>query len=95
MKQVRLKLWKDRENCTRTIRKNVNAPAWTLHETMICANPEQGSDHDSALCKGDGGGPLVCQQIGTGHRCVVTRKQNYAPAKTCKFSSKVATLCRF
>ena len=70
MKQVKLRLWNNRENCTRTIRNGVNRPTWKLHNSMICAAPDRDRDSkdSSALCKGDGGGPLVCKQSGSGSR---------------------------
>ena len=38
---------------------------WILDEGDICATTVKENPTNNALCKGDGGGPLVCQEQGT------------------------------
>ena len=60
MKRVRL----DRipnEVCNDKIKASGKvANSFKLHESFICAGGEVGEDKD--VCKGDGGGPLLCKQ---------------------------------
>ena len=60
MKKVRL----DRvpnEVCNDRIKASGKvANSFKLHESFICAGGEVGEDKD--VCKGDGGGPLLCKQ---------------------------------
>ena len=69
MKQVSLNLLENPEECARDLKATGKlSNTWSVHESMICANPEQATDNDNNLCNGDGGGPLVCHQIGLGNR---------------------------
>lgn len=43
--------------CQEALRHTRLGASFTLHQGMLCAGGEQGRD----TCKGDGGGPLVCQ----------------------------------
>ena len=71
MKQVSLNLLENGEKCAKDlIATNELSYIWKPHKSMICANPEQATDNDNNLCNGDGGGPLVCHQIGLGNRYV-------------------------
>merc|ERR1712025_469858 len=40
--------------------------SWTLDDSWICADLSEEKNDDNVLCDGDGGGPLVCQEHGTG-----------------------------
>ncbi|XP_063614616.1 uncharacterized protein LOC134787733 [Penaeus indicus] len=47
----------DHRLCQNALRQTRLGPNFSLHESMICAGGEAGSD----TCEGDGGSPLVCQ----------------------------------
>ncbi|XP_047497186.1 LOW QUALITY PROTEIN: uncharacterized protein LOC125044534 [Penaeus chinensis] len=47
----------DQRLCQNALRQTRLGPNFSLHESMICAGGEAGSD----TCEGDGGSPLVCQ----------------------------------
>ena len=66
MKQVKLNRVTDRAECEKAI-KNSNKVknTWTLDASWICARESEELNNDNVLCKGDGGGPLVCQEHGT------------------------------
>ena len=58
----------DNEVCDQTLRaRNETADKFTLHSSFICAGGRAGQD----VCRGDGGGPLVCQQQGDPEKYVV------------------------
>merc|ERR1719367_1887148 len=66
MKQVRLNEVVDREVCENAILGSGKVPkVWQLHESWICGQASQEESPDNILCKGDGGGPLVCQEQGS------------------------------
>ena len=51
------------DECEKKLRASPNTTNnFELHESFICAGGEVGEDKD--VCKGDGGGPLVCKQQG-------------------------------
>jgi secreted trypsin-like serine protease len=53
----------DNEQCQATLRESPRTTnSFKLHESFICAGGEVGTDKD--VCKGDGGGPLVCKKQG-------------------------------
>ena len=66
MKQVKLNRVTGRAECEKAI-KNSNKVknTWTLDASWICARESEELNNDNVLCKGDGGGPLVCQEHGT------------------------------
>ena len=62
MKQVRLNEVVDREVCKNAILGTGKVPkVWQLDDSWICAQASQEESPDNILCKGDGGGPLVCR----------------------------------
>ena len=65
MKQVKLNRVTDRAECEKAI-KNSNKVknTWTLDASWICARESEELNNDNVLCKGDGGGPLVCENDG-------------------------------
>ena len=66
MKQVRLNEVVDREVCKNAILGSGKVPkVWQLHDSWICAQASQEESPDNILCKGDGGGPLICQEQGS------------------------------
>ena len=69
MKQVKLNRVTDREQCLADIQTTDKVSnTWTLDESWICAKKASDAeinDDDINLCRGDGGGPLVCQEKGT------------------------------
>ena len=51
----------DNEECNQTLRaRDETSDNFKLHSSFICAGGRKGED----VCRGDGGGPLVCQQQG-------------------------------
>ena len=69
MKQVKLNRVTDRDQCLADIKATDKvANNWELDDSWICAKKALASevnDEDINLCRGDGGGPLVCQEQGT------------------------------
>ena len=60
MKKVILNRY-DFDQCQSVLRaQEETTNSFNLHESFICA----GGVADKDVCKGDGGGPLVCQQQG-------------------------------
>ena len=56
----------NRTQCKQPIKDTGNVPkTWTLDESWICAQGSQEINNENVLCKGDGGGSLVCQEQGT------------------------------
>jgi len=47
----------DRESCQTRLRSTKLGQYFQLHGSFICA----GGETDRDMCRGDGGGPLVCQ----------------------------------
>ena len=51
----------DNDKCQSMLRATDNiSDTFKLHSSHICAGGKEGED----VCRGDGGGPLVCQQQG-------------------------------
>ena len=69
MKQVKLNRVTDRDQCLADIKATDKvANNWELDDSWICAKKASNAevnDEDINLCRGDGGGPLVCQEQGT------------------------------
>ena len=68
MKQVKLNRVTDRDQCLADIKATDKvANTWELDDSWICAKKASSevNDEDINLCRGDGGGPLVCQEQGT------------------------------
>ena len=67
MKQVTLNRITNRTQCEESIKATRSvAPSWKLDDSWICADLSEEVNNDNVLCDGDGGGPLVCQEHGTG-----------------------------
>jgi len=65
MKQTNLQEITDRKECYERILNSGKVPkVWKLDDSWICARPYKNETEDNFLCKGDGGGPLVCQESG-------------------------------
>ena len=62
MKRVKLDRIPNEECNDRIKASGKVANSFKLHESFICAGGEKGEDKD--VCKGDGGGPLLCKEIG-------------------------------
>ena len=56
LKEVMVPVWGHR-SCEDSLRQTRLGRSYELDEGMVCAGGEEGKD----ACKGDGGGPLVCQ----------------------------------
>merc|ERR1719357_1107713 len=68
MKQVKLNRVTDRDQCLADIKATDKvANNWELDDSWICAKKASSevNNEDINLCRGDGGGPLVCQEQGT------------------------------
>jgi len=59
LKEVELPILSHNQ-CENMLRRTRLGPSFILHEGFICAGGEEGKD----ACKGDGGGPLVCEVNG-------------------------------
>jgi len=65
MKQVRLNEVTPREDCKQQILDSEAVPkVWQLDDSWICATAYKNQSENNVLCKGDGGGPLVCEESG-------------------------------
>ena len=65
MKQVSLNQITDRKDCKeRIVNSNAVFKGWQLDDSWICAKAFRNESETNILCKGDGGGPLVCQESG-------------------------------
>jgi len=65
MKQTSLQEISDRKECSDRIINSGKVPkVWKLDDSWICARPYKNETEDNFLCRGDGGGPLVCQESG-------------------------------
>ena len=51
-----------KEECEEKLKATGNFTSERLHNSFICAGGEVGDQKD--VCKGDGGGPLVCKKQG-------------------------------
>ena len=52
------------DECEKKLRASPNTTNnFELHESFICAGGKKG-ERDTNVCKGDGGGPLVCKEQG-------------------------------
>jgi len=56
LKEVQLPILNNRQ-CESMLKQTRLGPGFVLHEGFLCAGGEEGKD----ACKGDGGGPLVCE----------------------------------
>ena len=93
MKQVTLNRITNRTQCEESIKATRSvAPSWKLDDSWICADLSEEVNNDNVLCDGDGGGPLVCQEHGTGRYSikVYTKKSAHVP-KLANISPLVAT----
>ena len=55
----------DNDQCESILQSRDETPdRFILHSSFLCAGGRKGED----VCKGDGGGPLVCQQQGDKHK---------------------------
>ncbi|XP_063841593.1 phenoloxidase-activating factor 2-like isoform X2 [Scylla paramamosain] len=61
LKKVDLPLW-EHERCQNALRTTRLGQYFNLHQSFTCAGGEAGKDS----CSGDGGSPLVCQNLKTG-----------------------------
>merc|ERR1712241_146824 len=65
MKQVRLNEVTPREDCEQQIKDSgAVSKVWRFDESWICAKAYKNESKNNILCKGDGGGPLVCEESG-------------------------------
>ena len=65
MKQVIMRQ-ADRKQCENQIKATERiSKTWILDNGDICATALKKNNSDNALCKGDGGGPLICREKGT------------------------------